>query len=230
MIRECPGTKSRFHPPAAWRPRLEWVTHGYELKAARRRRNLFLPWSPVVKTLVILLAFVSLCAGTVLAAPAADAKARGQYNFYGRGARNAMRGARESVGSFREYIRSTPSAPAQIVREQPGVVIVSPRIAQAAVDEIGDYIAKSEKHLAWMRKQAEASRDEETLAALDGIDRHLAAAKKNHATLCGSCLQDAVDATAAMASCQTIDDDLAMVISEHDALMKRLGEKLPGQK
>lgn len=139
-----------------------------------------------------------------------------------------MRGARESTGSFREYVRGVQPGPAQIVRDQPGVNVVSPRIAQIAADEIGDSITKSEKHLAWMRRQAEASKDVETLASLDSIDRNLAEAKRNHAALCGCCMQDTVDATAAMTCCQKIDDALAKAISEHDALMKRLGETQPG--
>lgn len=177
----------------------------------------------------LLLATVAMCADVAFAQPDAGAKARGQFNFYGRGARSAMRGARESTGALREYIRSTQPAPAQIVREQPGVV-VSPQIAQAAADEIGDYITKSEKHLAWMRRQAEARKDVETLASLDSIDRNLAEAKKNHATLCGCCMEDDVDSTAAMACCQKIDDALAKAIADHDALMKRLGTQQPSDK
>ncbi len=191
---------------------------------------------------VVFLAAVPLFADMAFAQSDAGAKARGQYNFYGRGARNAIRGARESTGSFREYLRSTqPSAPqvvAQppivregvVIREQPGVVVVSPRIVQAATDEIGDYITKSEKHLAWMRRQAEAAKDKETLASLDSIDRNLAAAKLNHATLCSCCLQDSFDAKAAMDCCQTIDESLDKAIAEHDALMKKLGEKQPAGK
>lgn len=191
---------------------------------------------------VVLLALVALCADIAFAQPSADAKARGKFNFYGRGARSAMRGAKESTGSFREYVRSTQPLAPQIVREQPGVreeavisqqpgvIIASPQIAQAAADEIGDYITKSEKHLAWMRRQAEASKDKETLASLDSIDRNLTEAKRNHVALCSCCMEDNVDAKAAMACCQTIDDALGKAISEHDALMKRLGEKTPSEK
>lgn len=184
----------------------------------------------------ILLAIVALGAGTAVAQPSSDAKARGKFNFYGRGARSAMRGARESAGSFREYIRGMQPVPGPVVsgevvvRESPSVIVVSPQVAQVATDEIGDYIAKSERHLAWMRRQAEAGKDKDTLASLDSIDRNLAAAKRNHALLCGCCLEGNVDATAAMACCQTVDDALGKAISEHDALMKRLGEKQPGTK
>lgn len=185
---------------------------------------------------VVLLTIVALFASTALAQPSADAKARGRFDFYGRGARGAMRGARESTGSFQEYIRGTQPVPGQviggevIVRESPRGVVASPQIAQAAADEIGDYIRKSEQHLAWMRRQAEAQKDKETLASLDSIDRNLAAAKQKHATLCSCCMEDSVDAKSAMACCQTIDDSLGKAISEHDALMKRLGEKQPGGK
>lgn len=176
----------------------------------------------------VLLAVAMLCVDTAFGQPSADAKARGKFNFYGRSAGSAMRGARESAGSFREYIRGTQPVAPQIVREQPGVIMVSPQVAQAATDEIGDYIMKSEKHLAWMRRQAEARKDKDTLASLDSIDRNLAAAKRNHAMLCSCCLEDNIDAKAAMACCQTIDDALGKAISEHDALMKRLGEDKPG--
>lgn len=191
---------------------------------------------------VTFLAVVVLCDATAFAQPTADAKARGQFNFYGRGAQSGMRGARESTGSFREYIRSTQPIAPQIagqqpglreggaLREQPGEIICSPRIVQVATDEIGDYITKSEKHLAWMRRQATAQNDEKTLASLDSIDRNLNAAKQGHATLCSRCMADNVDANAAIACCQTIDDALGKAISEHDALMKRLGEKPSGEK
>lgn len=190
----------------------------------------------------ILSAVVFLFAATVFAAPSADAKARGQFNFYGRSAGRALRGARESTGSFREYVQGTQPITPQIVRNQPGVreeivireqpgeIICSPQIAQVATDEIGDSIIKSEKHLAWMRRLAEAQKDKDTLASLDSIDRHLAVAKQHHATLCTRCMSDNVDANAAMVCCQTIDDALGKAISEHDALMKRLAEKQPNAK
>lgn len=174
---------------------------------------------------------VTLSAHLALAQPGAGAKARGEFGFYGRGARSAMRGARDSARSFREYISSGQPVPTQVVREVPQqVVVVSPRIAQSAADEIGDYIFKSERHLAWMRRQAEASKDKEALASLDSIDRNLAAAKQNHVALCSCCTADNFDPVAAMACCQTIDESLAKAISEHDALMKRLGENQPADK
>ena len=173
---------------------------------------------------VCLSLFLALLGCVAFAQPDAGAKAHGEYQFYGRGARRAMHGAQDSTGSFREYMRYTQPGPPQVVREIPPSWLISPRIAQAATDEIGEYIFKSERHLAWMRRQAEARGDKETLASLDAIDRNLAAAKKNHAALCGHCAADNVTPAAAMACCQTIDESLSKAISEHDALMKRLAE------
>lgn len=202
----------------------------------------FFEVAPMKSLAILLLALAAIGADTAFAQPSADAKARGRFNFYGRNARSAMRAAKESAGSLREYVYSTQPEPARIAREQPGVskevaaseqtgvVVVSPRIVQSAADEIGDSITKSERHLAWMRRQAEAMKDNESLAALDAISMDLAVAKRNHDVLCGCCFEDSVDSAAAVACCQTIDEALAKAISEHDALMNRLGGKSPGTK
>jgi F0F1-type ATP synthase membrane subunit b/b' len=96
-------------------------------------------------------------------------------------------------------------------------------VAKEAADSIGTYITKAKKHFASMRKQAEASKDKETLTALDSIDKHLAAAAKSHADMAETCLKDNVDGAASMECCKMIDDHLAKAISEHDKLMKKLG-------
>lgn len=191
---------------------------------------------------VLLLALAAVAADAAFAQPSADAKARGRFNFYGRGARSSMRSARESAGSLREYVSSTQPEPARVVQEKPGpnekvvsgeqagVVVVSPRIVQSAADEIGDSITRSERHLAWMRREAEAIQDKASLAALGTISMDLAVAKRMLDVLCGCCLEDDVDSTAAVACCRTIDEALAKAITEHDALMSRSGEKPPGTK
>ena len=99
---------------------------------------------------------------------------------------------------------------------------VNPEVAREAADSIGQYITKAQKHFAWMRKQAQASNDKETLTALDGIDKNLADAAKSHAEMQETCLKDNVDAAASMECCKVIDDSLAKAIADHDKLMKKL--------
>jgi hypothetical protein len=159
-------------------------------------------------TALMLLALVAATSTAFGQAPA-GAKQRGEYNFYGSAAGSSLRGAREYAQSYREYTRTA----------QP----VNPEVAKEAADAIGDYITKSEKHLAWMRKQAQASNDKQTLTSLDVIDKNLADAKKHHGSLCEYCAKDTVESKGSMECCQEIDASLSKAISEHDKLMKRLG-------
>jgi hypothetical protein len=149
----------------------------------------------------------------------AGSKIRGEYNFYGGAAGRSMRGAREYTQSYREYVRTAPQQK------------VEPQVAKETADAVGDYITKSEKHFAWMRKQAQTGNDKETLTSLDAIDKNLADAKKHHASLCEYCEKETVDAKDSMQCCQEIDASLAKAISEHDKLMKRLaGDKAASPK
>jgi hypothetical protein len=143
----------------------------------------------------------------------AGAKQRGEYNFHGSAAGGAMRSARETSGYYRQYAQSAPEKK------------VTPETAREAADTIGTYISKAQKHMAWMRKQAQAGNDKETLTSLDVIDKNLGAAAKSHDEMRETCLKDNVDAAATMDCCKVIDDSLAKAIAEHDKLMKRLATK-----
>ena len=169
-----------------------------------------------MRTLGIVLALASavFAATPAYAQRDAGSKIRGEYNFYGGAAGRSMRGAREYTQSYREYVRTAPQQK------------VEPQVAKETADAIGDYITKAEKHFAWMRKQAQAGNDKETLTSLDAIDKNLADAKKSHANLCEYCAKETVEAKGSMQCCQEIDGSLAKAISEHDKLMKRLtGDK-----
>lgn len=169
--------------------------------------------------IVLALASAVLAATPAYAQRDAGSKIRGEYNFYGGAAGRSMRGAREYTQSYREYVRTAPQQK------------VEPQVAKETADAIGDYITKAEKHFAWMRKQAQAGNDKETLTSLDSIDKNLADAKKHHASLCEFCEKETVDAKDSMQCCQEIDAALAKAISEHDKLMKRLaGDKAAPKK
>jgi hypothetical protein len=159
---------------------------------------------------LIALALLALVvpASTAHAQRDAGSKIRGEYKFYGGAASSAMRSAREDSSNYRQYAKTA----------QP----VNPEVAQEAADSIGQYISKAQKHMASMRKHAEASKDTETLTSLGVIDKNLADAAKSHAEMRETCLKDNVDAAGSMECCKTIDASLAKAIAEHDKLMKRL--------
>lgn len=142
-----------------------------------------------------------------LAQPDAGAKARGDYNFYGRSSGRALRNAREYSQDYYSYAQSAKK--------------VDNEVAKEASDAIGQYIVKSQKHMAWMRKQS--AHDKEALASLDQIDKHLVAAGKTHHDMHGLCLKDHVDSAGSMKCCTEINESLGKAIAEHDKLMKRLG-------
>lgn len=149
-------------------------------------------------------------------------KIRGETNprtYVGSSAGSSMRSAREHSTYYRQYAQSAQGKK------------VDPEVARDAADTIGSYITKARKHFAWMRTQAKASDDKETLASLDVIDKNLAAAAKSHHEMLETCLKADVDTAGSMKCCQQIDEPLAAAIAEHDKLMKRLAsEKAPAPK
>lgn len=171
------------------------------------------------KYLVLMLAAVTLIAanGIALAQRDAGAKMRGEFGVSGNAASRSMQGARAYYQDYRAYVQTVP-------QQQ-----VNPVVARHISDAIGDYIEKSQKHMAWMRKQAAG--DKETLASIDSIDKLLAEAAKSHKDMHAMCLKETVDAAGTMACCQTINKALEQSIAEHDKLMKRLTpEKTAPQK
>lgn len=161
---------------------------------------------------------VAIGATPAFAQRSAGAKIKGEYSFYGGAAGRSMQSARGYAQSYREYVRTAPQQ------------TVNPVVAKETADAIGDYIGKAEKHFAWMRKQAEADNDKETLTSLDSIDKSLAAAKKHHASLCEYCEKETVEGKGSMQCCQEIDSALSAAIAEHDKLMKRLAGAKPAAK
>lgn len=159
---------------------------------------------------VLTVASIILVTSMASAQAPAGAKQRGEYNFYGSSAGSAMRGARDSSAYYRQYTRTAP-------QQQ-----VNPEVAREAADAIGTYITKARRHMAWMRQEAQASNDKETLTSLDTIDKSLAAASKSHHEMHDMCLKVNVDAAGTMKCCQQVDEALAGAIAEHDKLMKRL--------
>jgi hypothetical protein len=155
-------------------------------------------------------ALVVTCATAIVAAQSyldGSAKARGDYGQST--VSRALSGARDSINEFRTYAKSAST--------------IDPEVAKETSDAIGDYITKAQKHMVWMRKQAETGKDTETLASLDLIDKNLAEAANAHGVMHDLCKKNNVDAASSLLCCEQIDASLAKAIDEHDKLMQRLG-------
>jgi hypothetical protein len=165
----------------------------------------------VLTSLAVAAVTFSVITDSALAQRGAASKAAGQYNFYGNSASRSMRGAREYTYDYRQYAQ--------------GSTVVDQELAKEASDAIGTYIVKAQKHMAWMRKNADG--DKQTLASLDVIDKNLAEASKHHKAMHDCCTKTEVDKDGSMKCCEQIDGSLATAIAEHDKLMKRLGMANP---
>lgn len=95
-------------------------------------------------------------------------------------------------------------------------------LSQIAADELGTQIRQLEQHLAWMQKWAAFREDDETVAAVEKIQKKLAIAKDTHRELCRLCEQRLQDTPTAIACCQKVEDVMYEVIEDHLALMRRL--------
>jgi hypothetical protein len=144
----------------------------------------------------------------------ASSKMRGDYGA--RSASRSMQSARGYSQDYRQYAQSAPK--------------VETEVAKDTTDAIGNYITKAQKHMAWMRAEARKAGDKETLTSLDQIDKNLADAAKSHREMCDVCMKENIDSAGSMKCCQQIDDSLGKAITEHDKLMKRLGQTVPTSK
>ena len=163
---------------------------------------------------------VALSVESAWSAPGTGAKASGQFNFYGSSSRSALSSAREYSGNLRRYSENGGGiAGGQTVPAGGGMAAVSPIVAKEAVDSIDHAVAKSEKYLATVRRQAEAAGDKETVATVDQIGTHLAEVKKCCRDLAECCEMDMIDGKRSATCCKELEAALGKAIAAHDKLV-----------
>lgn len=158
----------------------------------------------VVSALVVDLAFAQRPIGT--------AKARGDYStsFWGNSAGRSLRHARDYSSGFRTYARRAPA--------------IESRIAQHEAAGVAHNLNAAKTQYAEIRK---TTTDAATLAALDAIEKQLAAAVKAHQEMDAMCKMEMVDGEGTMKCCQDIDAALEKALAEHEKLMKLLNADAP---
>ena len=124
------------------------------------------------------LALIMAISSPIFAQRDAGAKMRGEFGVFGNSASRSMQNARAYYQDYRQYVQSAPAQK------------INPEVAKHVSDAIGDYIEKSQKHMAWMRKQAAG--DKETLVSIDLIDKSRRAATRSLRTLAGVAIAVAV--------------------------------------
>jgi hypothetical protein len=202
--------------------------------------------------MLVLVLSVGLLAAVAIAAPGADAKARGIYNFYASKSHSSFSSARSNVEGYQTYLRDTHgvSVPAQTptaatvsvgrpssqAPQAAGSTLsavdyeaeittygaVDPEVAREATDALGDDIERIQRWVKRMRTHAEDTGDKESLAILADIEKNLGVARRGHADLHQHHAEDVIAPKTAMALAQTVNGALRIAHADHDKLMKRL--------
>ncbi len=139
----------------------------------------------------------------------AGAKIRGDAYWPSRATTRYMEGARSYARDFQTYVTTNPSPEPSVVKE----VNV----------ELSRYLSESKKHLATMKK--DFATDKETVAAIESIEKDLAAAVESHTAMIECCANEKFDKIAGMACCKDLVKQLDKIHADHQKLMQKLSGK-----
>jgi hypothetical protein len=144
----------------------------------------------------------------------AGAKARGDFSSFHRSASRNMRSTRNTSRDLRTVARAS----------QRDNQAVTPAIARAHVEELGQHIKATQKYLAEERKIAEAQSDKEILTKLDQVDKLVAEEAAAQAKLLKETSGDKVDSAAVVECCEQCENALEKAIDLHDEIAVELEE------
>lgn len=139
----------------------------------------------------------------------AGSKIRGDAYWPARATTRYLDSARDYAEDFQTYVAKNPSPEPSVVKE--------------VNLELSRYLSESKKHLATMKKDFAA--DKETLAAIEKIEKELAAAVESHKAMMECCENEKFDKIAGMACCKDFVKQLDKVHADHQQLMQKLSGK-----
>jgi hypothetical protein len=119
--------------------------------------------------------------------------------------------ARTYAQEFQSYVKAVP---------QP-----EPSVVKDIRTELGRYLEEAKKHVATMKKDLAA--DKEAVAAIEGIEKGLAAAIEHNKAMIACCENEKFDKIATMTCCTDLVKELDKVHADHVAFMKKLSQKYP---
>lgn len=137
----------------------------------------------------------------------AGAKARGDLTFYARSGGSHMNAAHAHASHYHGYIRRTTS--------------VSPRVARLSGSAINHHIDLTQQHLEGMREIFKGADDEESLAAIDAIEKQIAEAKHYHAIAESKARTSPEDIAAIQESVDQLRVSLDKAITAYGALLSK---------
>lgn len=120
------------------------------------------------------------------------------------------------IESARSYAQEFQTYVAKVPQPEPSVV-------KDIKTELGRYLDEGQKHLATMKKDLES--DKEAVAAIESIEKGLAAAIEHNKAMIACCEAQKFDKIATMTCCTDLVKQLDKVHADHVALMKKLAAK-----
>ena len=170
---------------------------------------------------VIALGFVFVATPDLLAQKDAISKSLGEHTvpfWSSRGSSRRLTHARDYVRDFHAYVAANPKPDPAVVKE--------------VTKEIGANLEEAKKHLASLKRGFAADKD--AVAGIEGLEKQLAAAFDQHSMLRACCEKENFEAIETMECCSDLASQLDKILSDHDALMRKLAAKVgapaPGPK
>jgi hypothetical protein len=161
----------------------------------------------------VLVAILAMATPTFIAVPAlgqrdATSKALGNYNslWSGNRAGRSVRHATDYSRGLHQYATGAPQ--------------IAPQAARQEVAGVSQNLMAAKQDYAVLRKAA--SDDRETIAILDAIDKHLAAADAELKAAHACCEAPEVDSKMLAECCSKMTTALEKAHAEHEKLMKRI--------
>ena len=165
--------------------------------------------------------FIHVCLATVaglallavpnftLAQGPAGRKITGEVYWPSRATTHRIQSARNYAQEFQTYVAKVP---------QP-----EPSVVKDIKTELGRYLDEGQKHLVAMKKDLEG--DKEAVAAVESIEKELAAAIEHNKAMIACCEDQKFDKIKTMSCCTDLVKQLDKVHADHVALMKKLATK-----
>lgn len=139
----------------------------------------------------------------------AGAKIRGDAYWPGRATSRSLQSARIYAHDFQTYVHNVPNPEPSVVKD--------------VSTDLGRYLDDAKKHLATMKKDFAA--DKETVAAVESLEKGLAAAVGHHKEMIACCENEKFDKIVTMTCCKDLVKQLDKIHAEHADLMKKLSHK-----
>lgn len=154
----------------------------------------------------------SVAAPPLFAQKDATSKSRGEHSvpfWSSKASSRRITHARDYARDFHGYIVANPKP--------------DPAVLKEVTKEIGANLEEAKRHLGQLKK--DFADDKDAVTGIEALEKQLAAAFDQHKMLGACCEKANFDAIETMECCSDLASQLDKILSDHDALMRKLAAK-----